>query len=95
MSLKNLASLEIFNLKKLQFQGHHFVYSLPRAKSKICKTEIHRKMSMVHFDETFKSNSAIQTLQVSNCTVNKELHIIYLPLNPIKPLVGSSLQLLQ
>lgn len=93
MSLKNLASLEIFNLKKLQFWGHQF--SLPSARSKICKTEIHRKMSMVHFDETFKSISAIQTLQVSNCTVNKELHIIYLPLNPTKPLVGSSLQLRQ
>lgn len=43
-------------------------------------------MCTVHFYAAFRSICAIQTLQVSNRIVNKELHITYLPVNPVKPL---------
>lgn len=38
------------------------------------------------FYAAFQSICAIQPVQVSNCIASKGLHIMYLPVNPVKPL---------
>lgn len=54
---------------------------------KLKHTEIYiYSMRTAHFYTAYRSICATQTLQVSNCIVNKGLHIIYMPVNPVKSL---------
>lgn len=89
---KNLASLEIFKLEKLQFLGHHFVCSVPRAKNKICRTETHKHI--FHELSSFWCNTE-EHLCNSDSTnfqlyVNEELYIRYLSVKLIQLLAHPS-----